>query len=50
MNRYADREYYAALGELPENGGMYRIDRIHWYEKQDENRIACNTPKQERGR
>ena len=30
--------------------GTYRIDGIHWYEKQGENWIACNAPKQERGR
>lgn len=30
--------------------GTYRIDGIHWYEKQDENWIACNAPEQERGR
>lgn len=29
--------------------GTYRIDGIHWYEKQGENWIACNAPKQERG-
>lgn len=29
--------------------GTYRIDGIHWYEKQDENWIACNAPEQERG-
>lgn len=28
--------------------GTYRIDGTHWYEKQDENWIACNAPKQER--
>lgn len=27
--------------------GTYRIDGTHWYEKQDENWIACNAPKQE---
>ena len=26
--------------------GTYRIDGTHWYEKQDENWIACNTPEQ----
>ena len=31
-------------------GGTYRIDGTHWYEKQNENWIACNTPEQERGR
>ena len=30
--------------------GTYRIDGIHWYEKQGENWIACNAPEQERGR
>ena len=30
--------------------GTYRIDGIHWYEKQGENWIACNAPKQERDR
>ena len=29
--------------------GTYRINGIHWYEKQGENWIACNTPEQERG-
>ena len=29
--------------------GTYRIDGIHWYEKQGENWIACNAPEQERG-
>lgn len=28
--------------------GTYRINGTHWYEKQDENWIACNAPKQER--
>ena len=28
--------------------GTYRIDGIHWYEKQGEHWIACNAPKQER--
>ena len=27
-------------------GGTYRIDGTHWYEKQNENWIACNTPEQ----
>ena len=26
--------------------GTYRIDGTHWYEKQDENWIACNAPEQ----
>ena len=26
--------------------GTYRIDGTHWYEKQNENWIACNTPEQ----
>ena len=26
--------------------GTYRIDGTHWYEKKDENWIACNTPEQ----
>ena len=26
--------------------GTYRIDGTHWYEKQDENWIACNVPEQ----
>ena len=30
--------------------GTYRIDGTHWYEKQDENWIACNAPEQEHGR
>ena len=30
--------------------GTYRIDGIHWYEKQGENWIACNAPEQERSR
>lgn len=28
--------------------GTYRINGTHWYEKQGENWIACNAPKQER--
>lgn len=28
--------------------GTYRINGTHWYEKQNENWIACNAPKQER--
>ena len=28
--------------------GTYQIDGTHWYEKWDENWIACNAPKQER--
>ena len=26
--------------------GTYRIDGTHWYEKQEENWIACNAPEQ----
>ena len=50
-DNYASVSYTSVLNANAYGArGTYRIDGIHWYEKQDENWIACNAPEQERGR
>ena len=50
-DNYASVSYTSVLNANAYGArGTYRIDGIHWYEKQGENWIACNAPKQERGR
>ena len=49
-DNYASVSYTSVLNANAYGArGTYRIDGIHWYEKQGENWIACNAPKQERG-
>lgn len=46
---YASISYTSVLNATAYGArGTYRINGTHWYEKQDENWIACNAPKQER--
>ena len=50
-DNYASVSYISVLNANAYGArGTYRIDGIHWYEKQGENWIACNAPEQERGR
>ena len=50
-DNYASVSYTSVLNANAYGArGTYRIDGIHWYEKQGENWIACNAPEQERGR
>ena len=49
-DNYASVSYTSVLNANAYGArGTYRINGIHWYEKQDENWIACNAPEQERG-
>ncbi len=44
---YASLSYTSVLNANAYGArGTYRIDGTHWYEKQDENWIACNAPEQ----
>lgn len=44
---YASASYTSVLNANAYGAkGTYRIDGTHWYEKQDENWIACNAPEQ----
>lgn len=44
---YASLSYTSVLNANAYGArGTYRIDGTHWYEKQEENWIACNTPEQ----
>ena len=44
---YASMSYTSVLNANAYGArGTYRIDGTHWYEKQDENWIACNAPEQ----
>ena len=50
-DNYASVSYISVLNANAYGArGTYRINGIHWYEKQGENWIACNAPEQERGR
>ena len=50
-DNYASVSYTSVLNANAYGArGTYRIDGIHWYEKQGENWIACNAPEQEHGR
>lgn len=45
--RYASVSYTSVLNANAYGArGTYRMDGTHWYEKQGENWIACNPPKQ----
>ena len=49
-DNYASVSYTSVLNANAYGArGTYRINGIHWYEKQGENWIACNAPEQERG-
>ena len=49
-DNYASVSYTSVLNANAYGArGTYRIDGIHWYEKQGENWIACNAPEQESG-
>lgn len=44
---YASLSYTSVLNANAYGArGTYRIDGTHWYEKQEENWIACNAPEQ----
>lgn len=50
-DNYASVSYTSVLNANAYGArGTYRIDGIHWYEKQGENWVACNAPEQEGGR
>ena len=50
-DNYASVSYTSALNANAYGArGTYRIDGIHWYEKQGEHWIVCNAPEQKRGR
>lgn len=50
-DNYASVSYTSVLNANAYGArGTYRIDGIHWYEKQGEHWIACNAPEQEGGR
>ena len=50
-DNYASVSYTSVLNANAYGArGTYRIDGIHWYEKQGEHWIACNAPEQERSR